>query len=497
MSTKNSINDKPNELKNAKVIEKLQRIKKLKAVKKIIEQKNVFLQTVKNNKYKLFVGLSITAALSLTFKSDESMVFDTSKINVPVTKNTVIFGKETKDVNDFYRKTTYEHGSWFYKEKGKFDYAQNIDKKINHNLINKTRLSYNRNRELNLIYEDSYLSYKIDTLRRDTTNIVCHIEEKLGGHSSGKPLGFFTGGGRKIVIYNFLPDTTLNNDTQQRLALEIKKRFDYKKNAVEPHERGHDENDQKGINSRVGLGMERTFKLYKHDEVSANIHQFLAQRKNYLENGKDESKITGVFKFYLNKIKEQNIIPSIDFIAEDEVKIIGEGIREMWEKSFTNSYKQRHKDNMERRILAENITYDAIDAEDKYQEILADVYKISAPNGQYLNFGPYIKDFELRDYEKEDLAKLREKKPLNEIDKLGMILDKYGEKAYHCYIKEQKERVEREDRAREEAKKEQERRASIAFSQGNEQRPTQQNREAVINGERRIAQNRRQRRNSR
>ncbi|MDR1694035.1 MAG: hypothetical protein LBR70_02430 [Lactobacillaceae bacterium] len=497
MAINEKFKDKIGRLKNSKLLEKIERIKKLKILKKIKENKRKFIKKVNQNKGRIFAGISITAVMAVSFKSDDSLVFNTSKISVPVTKNTVILGDSRLSTAEFYRSLEDKNndGRWFYSNsKSKERYG--INTRVDQTYLNNQKANLNKNISLTIRYKDVYLSYKIDTLKRDTTNVVCYMSEKLTNKNSSKDLGWFQSKGREIVVNRFHPDSTLSVKRQQELQKTIDERYDTKLIETETHEFGHDENDQKGINARVGLGAERDFKLSKHDEVVANIRQLLKQRQNYILNG-DEKYITSKFKFYLDKIKENNITPSAEFVSLGEAKIIGEGVRDMWEKQFSETYRDDHFKMLRKNFKQGKVTFESLDAEERYEKILDRIYDIKTPKGETVSFRYFIKDFELTEDETKEIEKIKNENPLNEMDKLGMILDRYGKKAYHTYIVEQKQKVKEEDRRKElEEARMEARKQNFDRATPNKQHDDM-NREAILNENKRTYQNRRQRRGGR
>lgn len=93
-------------------------------------------------------------------------------------------------------------------------------------------------------------------------------------------------------------DSTLAPDRQKRLQ-KIWDNYNDSLNCTEEHEKQHRLNEIAGI-MQAGQSFDNKFIECCLDEVSANIRQLLAQRKNYLKRGRSLNRLRRGFPFMPN-----------------------------------------------------------------------------------------------------------------------------------------------------------------------------------------------------
>ncbi len=116
--------------------------------------------------------------------------------------------------------------------------------------------------------------------------------------------------GNRLRIRHFVSD-----DPKVQALLDI---YNDAYNCTERHEKQHFIGAQNGL-TRSGRSYETVFGDNCMDEVAANLAQFMEQRKNYREHGRDEAYITPRFKFY----KEWIVRHSADAAAAIPATVTG------------------------------------------------------------------------------------------------------------------------------------------------------------------------------
>lgn len=128
----------------------------------------------------------------------------------------------------------------------------------------------------------------------------------------------------KVRVREFVVDSTLAPDRQKRLQ-KIWDNYNDSLNCTEEHEKQHRLNEIAGI-MQAGQSFDNKFIECCLDEVSANIRQLLAQRKNYLKRGRSLEQITPRFSFYAELIRNGTVKPRANILTKKEISLIGNGV---------------------------------------------------------------------------------------------------------------------------------------------------------------------------
>lgn len=299
----------------------------------------------------------------------------------------ITIGKERYSKQKFYENLKYKEGAWrLQKNDGTF---VNIDSladfrmkdKFNHEILLKQKLT----ERVDTVYARYANGHQ--------TNYLSDIVYGMGAQDS---LGYLPAFGRydygRINVRYFKAD---NEELQKVVDV-----FNDKYNCTHRHEYQHYLNALAGI-GRAGQSYEVKFIECCLDEVSANIAQLLEQRKNYLENGKDESYITSRFRFYREALANGLVAPGKEEISSKEAAFIANGVFDNWMKDKFKLYV--HNNFSRTRHILSKTNYNGVLPDSlRHRQLMEKCFNI---NG--VDFYPYIAEREDEVRQKIPQDKLR------------------------------------------------------------------------------------------
>lgn len=199
----------------------------------------------------------------------------------------------------------------------------------------------------------------------------------------------------RLNIRHFVSD-----DPKVQARLDV---YNNARNCTERHENQHFIGAQNGL-TKSGRSYETVFGDMCMDEVAANLAQFMEQRKNYLEHGRDETYITPRFEFYKKWLHGDSLAagdsipplygfcgtwlkPSSPFAGEitaEEAAFIANGIFDSWKKDKFPIYINR---NVNRTVhLLKEADYNGCqDHPDEHRELMRRIFNIDG-----IDFYQYI-----------------------------------------------------------------------------------------------------------
>lgn len=115
------------------------------------------------------------------------------------------------------------------------------------------------------------------------------------------------------------------------------------------------------------------------DEVSANIRQLLAQRKNYLKRGRSLEQITPRFSFYAELIRNGTVKPRANILTKKEISLIGNGVFDSWMKEKFGMYAARNANRTQNILFKTNANGIKADPQ-RHEELLRKMFTIDGHN---------------------------------------------------------------------------------------------------------------------
>ena len=261
-------------------------------------------------------------------------------------KSSVVLNKDTVDIRDFYDNLSYD-----LKQKGWF-YTKTQGKRISLDSISDYRIKDHQ------VYKNvAGQKYRVtvDTVRvrypepaEGKRFPTYHIS---GADSQNMPsMGSQSWG--KVRVREFVVDSTLAPDRQKHLQ-KIWDNYNDSLNCTEEHEKQHRLNEIAGI-MQAGQSFDNKFIECCLDEVSANIRQLLAQRKNYLKRGRSLEQITPRFSFYAELIRNGTVKPRANILTKKEISLIGNGVFDSWMKEKFGMYAARNANRTQNILFKTN-----------------------------------------------------------------------------------------------------------------------------------------------
>ncbi|MBP3546575.1 MAG: hypothetical protein J6K16_05535 [Alphaproteobacteria bacterium] len=195
-----------------------------------------------------------------------------------------------------------------------------------------------------------------------------------------------------------------------------------------PHEQKHKDNEIAGL-YEYPVSPEQAYKIYMHDEISANIASLIVLRQKYLETGDisvfDYNGGDDRYKFYKEAIEKGEINPRSEY-KEDfnkEMALIANGTRNMWEDEFAQVY---NKSSLSCAKFSSDKDGKYAEYHDKnYKRALKIAYNIGGVDfSEYMNRDaeiPEIGKKGIADY----MADYKEKNKINEMSS-QQIVEKFG-----------------------------------------------------------------------
>ncbi len=373
----------------------------------------------------MLLGVSRTAMFNVADKFDIS--------DFPQ-KEVVIQG-DTVSMQDFYDRLSYTRKGWVYKnEDGKSLNVDSLSSFVPKDSLN--HLAYLSAKRVNRI-DTVHVKYVDNTFKRKETGKYTKnpqdsaIIYQLGSMDSlvNMPsMGICNWG--KITIREFRAD---NKELQEKVDV-----YNDEYNKTYDHEEWHYQNGVKGI-QRAGQSYENKFVEVCMDEVSANLRQFLSQRKSYFEHGKDLKRITPRFKFYSDLIKEGKLTP-VEKMSSEEAEIIANGVFDAWMKDKFDLYAKKSVCRT-KHILSKTNYNGALENKERHHSLMTACFTV---DGQ--DYYQYIahREQEMKDRLSEKdkqlfkaLLKLKRKK-MTYFDKLEKNRNEKGRTAYNIFLAKNK-----------------------------------------------------------
>lgn len=286
-------------------------------------------------------------------------------------KSSVVLNKDTVDIRDFYDNLSYD-----LKQKGWF-YTNPQGKRISLDSISDYRIKDHQ------VYKNvAGQKYRVtvDTVRvrypepaEGKRFPTYHIS---GADSQNMPsMGSQSWG--KVRVREFVVDSTLAPDRQKRLQ-KIWDNYNDSLNCTEEHEKQHRLNEIAGI-MQAGQSFDNKFIECCLDEVSANIRQLLAQRKNYLKRGRSLEQITPRFSFYAELIRNGTVKPRANILTKKEISLIGNGVFDSWMKEKFGMYAARNANRTQNILFKTNVNGIKADPQ-RHEELLRKMFTIDGHN---------------------------------------------------------------------------------------------------------------------
>lgn len=362
---------------------------------------------------KLWLGMSLTSALMFgTSLGGSYYVMERFEPELSQEKHIVING-DTLTQEEFAENIKAKDSIWYY-------HNPKTGKKIDLNDLSDYRVKGDRRYRL---YQNLKVHRHIDTIRVKKD----HKEEKLyyfyGPNDSipNIPSMGSMAWNRLNLRYFYSDDVKV----QQQLE-----KYNDELNCTSVHEMQHFLNAQAGIN-KSGRSYETVFADNCMDEVSANLAQFMAQRKNYIEHGNNPRYITERFRFYNDWLKTHN--PKIDHVSAEEASFIANGVFNAWKEDKYDIYI---KNNVGRAIsLLSEADYNGCQDKNPAEHHRL-MHRICHING--IDFYKYIKGREqefiqdMPQSTKEQFAvRLKmKKKAMGYFEKVGQLTDNNPQQKY-------------------------------------------------------------------
>lgn len=261
---------------------------------------------------KLWLSTSLTSALMLgTSLGGTYYVMERFEPALNQEKHVVING-DTLTQEELAENIITKDSIWYY-------HNPKSDKDINLNsLSDYTYLGDRRYR----LYQNLKVEKNIDTIQvnRSKTDNKIYYHYNVRDSIPHMPSMGSLSWNRLNIRYFHSDDTKI----QQKIDI-----YNDELNCTSVHEMQHFLNAKAGL-SKSGRSYETVFADNCMDEVSANLAQFMAQRKNYIMHGNNPRYITERFKFYREWLKNHE--PKLDKLSSEEEAFIAKGVFDSWKK---------------------------------------------------------------------------------------------------------------------------------------------------------------------
>lgn len=320
-------------------------------------------KTIKRGLKTLSTGLLLGVSSYALYQADKFDVNDFPQKEVVVCGNKV-------SMEDFYSRLSYTRHGWVYKtEDGK-------------NLSVDSLSDFHQKDSLNhLNYLQAKRTHKVDTV------YVKYVQQKDGTKEIIYQLGSYDSVNRPSMGICEKGCVTVREFVAEDPKLQEKEdEYNDEYNQTYAHEDWHYINGVNGI-MNVGQSYEVKFVEVCMDEVSANLRQFLKQRKKYLESGKNPKYITSRFSFYHDLINEGKVVPT-DKISTKEQKLIAVGVFDAWMKDKFDLYSYKNYERTKFILLKTN--YNGIQENSElHQKLMTKCFTIDG-----IDYWKYISDKE-------------------------------------------------------------------------------------------------------
>lgn len=311
-----------------------------------------------------------------------AMMHYVAEENAPQFNRTqVVVNKDTLSMQEFYDNLTYKRGKgWYYTDKdGK---KLNVDSLCDFRNKDKAVHAYIKKIQLRSHVDTVYASYGDKAFKDKTKSDIMY---KLGAADS---LPNMPAMGKYnydvLVVREFIAD-----NPKLQSVLDV---YNDSHNCTTAHEGQHFLNNKSGMREWNSYPIK--FAECCLDEVSANIAQCVAQRKNYLSHGKDFRYITDRFRFYRDKIKSGEITPKNERLSEKEVEVIANMVFDGW---MQDKYPIYVKNNLARaKLYNKDAPFQGVqENQERHNELMKKFFNIDG-----YDFWKYVSKRENEIYEK-------------------------------------------------------------------------------------------------
>lgn len=361
---------------------------------------------------KLWLSTSLTSALMLgTSLGGTYYVMEHFEPELSQEKHVIING-DTLTQAEFAENILVKDSVWYYKN-------QKEGKETNLNLLSDyTRLGDSRHRQ----YQRLEVQQRIDTIRvRENKDSTLYYSYGLRDSIPHMPaMGSMDWNRLKVRYF-----TSDNPKIQQQIDI-----YNDELNCTSVHEMQHFLNAKAGL-TKSGRSYETVFADNCMDEVSANLAQFMAQRKNYIERGCNPRYITDRFRFYRTWLETHT--PELDKMSKEEISFIANGVFDAWK---TDKYEIYVKRSVDRAIhLLKNADYNGCQDKNPAEHHRL-MHRICHING--IDFYKYIQGREqefIQDLPQEKKAQFAarlklKKKAMGYFEKVGQLTDNNPQQKY-------------------------------------------------------------------
>ena len=342
---------------------RLARTKKCAIIKQIKQGKKM----EKKTKKKIKKIITLAAILSLGVSSVALMHNMAEKHAPEFMQTQITIGKDTISMQEFYTNLHKETDGWIYTDK------QGKEHKVD------SLCDYRqREKQLRAYIQHIKLKRNTDTIVAERNKDSAHKGEILYKYANGNITNSTPSMG-SFVYDSISVRKFVSQDSGVQAAVAI---FNNEYNCTYAHEYQHYLNQKNGLHSWNSYRVK--FVEVALDEISANIAQCVAQRKNYIERGKNIDNITNRFALYKEAIQSGEINPTEEKISPQEQKIIAQTVFDTWMREKYGIYVQRMRGRT--KYYLQDAPYQALKEDKKtHNKIMNKIFNI----GGY-NFWQYI-----------------------------------------------------------------------------------------------------------
>lgn len=343
--------------------------------------------------------------------------------NAPAFNNTqVVVGKDTVSMQQFYDNVRYKNNKWVYTNpEGK---KINVDSLFNVDVKDKAEHSHYRNVKLKERVDTVYITQGDKKFKEKNNSEYMFKIGALDSLPNMPAMGRFDYD--KLIVREFVAD---NPKIQN-----IFNKYSNSYNCTHDHEFQHYLNV--GVRSWNSYSIK--FVECCLDEVSANIAQCKAQRRNYLKHGKDTIYITDRFKNYREAIISGKINPTSKKLSLEEQEMMANMVFDAWMKDKFAMYVKIN-DGRTRAYLNKAPYAGVLENWDKHEETMKNFFNIDG-----YDFWPFIRKREQEVFDritpeqKAKYAQLTRQKyrQRNHVQSMEQINAEQGRDGLHSTIRE-------------------------------------------------------------
>ncbi len=252
----------------------------------------------------------------------------------------VIVENDTISMQQFYHNLNYTSKQWYYQTPG--GKSLNVDSLCDFRHKSDASYAFLKNIKLKESTDTVYVFYK-DSIQQERILFKLGSADSLTNMPS---LGYYNYD--VLKIRQFIAE----NASLEKYAENLNNTY----NCTYTHEIQHFLNAQHGIRSWNSYPIKFVEGCF--DEISANIAQCLAQRKNYLDNSKNLNFITDRFHLYKQAIQDKKIQPDSYLLSEKEVELIANTVFDSWMSEKFNLYIKQVNSRM--KYFLKSATYPSL-----------------------------------------------------------------------------------------------------------------------------------------